>query len=172
MARSAGSKISELIPLSGGVLVGTFVPRALTQMLLGANNSGIQGYGAQLLISAILGYLGTKALSNKQFGSGIIAGGVAATAYRVYQEKNPSTPTAIVQAASGASAMNGLGDLDFSDNGLGTYVNQPFSFPQTLQFTNGNLSPVPGVGPTNGAPALPVVAAAGSGQELDRYSRY
>jgi len=167
-----GSNLSSLLPLSGGVLVGTFVPRALVQMVLAENNSGLVGYGAQIAVSAVLAWLGGKGV-NKNFGAGIIAGGVASTAYRAYQEHNPSTPTAIVAAASGQGPTT-MGDLDFSQGGLGTYVNQSFAFPQTNQFVNGGLVPAPQVGQAALPPAqaVPLIPAQGTTQELDRYTRY
>ncbi|HKW76191.1 MAG TPA: hypothetical protein VJN64_11755 [Terriglobales bacterium] len=167
-----GSQVGQLLPLSGGVLVGTFIPRAVVQMILGANNTGITGYGAQVLASAILAWVGSKGLG-KNFGAGVISGGIAATAYRVYQEHNPTTPTAIVKSASGG-ADTGMGDLDFSDNGLGIYVNQPFTFPQTNQFVNGALVSAPAIGPAALPPAqaVPAIPAQGTTADLDRYSRY
>lgn len=134
-------------------------------MILKDKNEGILGYIADLGSSVVLGMFGGKFLGS-QFATGSIVGGVVATGYRAYQENNPATPTGAVKAS-----MQGLGNLNFSSDGLGLYVQQDFPYPNTLQWQNGQLVKAPSVGA-----ALPAASAAAVSATLPsdtgRYSRY
>lgn len=145
---------------------GAIATRGLTQMILQDKNTGPMGYGANVLAALLLGYAAKKVSGSGQIAGAVVTGGLVATGLRIWQER--------VSKTSPAAAMQGLGDVDFSDNGLGAYVETPFYLPSiSAPGSNGYL--------VNTAPAAGKDAAALNGpatapqqtQIIPRYaSRY
>ena len=120
--RNAGmsSMLSGVVGKSVGVIAGALGARYLPQLVLGGNNTGVIGYVGNLVSSFALGYVGKKAVS-PDFGTSVMAGGIASTILRVLNDTT-SFGTYINTALSGA----GRG----GDIGLGIIQNSSFSIPQ------------------------------------------
>lgn len=145
-----GMDLMEILKVGAGAAVGGLGARSLTQIVLQSNNTGYVGYAGNLVASLLLGWAGNKFLG-KNIGLGLAAGGFSATLLRIWQEQVSQTSP---------SSMSGLGDLDFSSNGLGEYAGSVFplptvSVPVTTAGGQHLLTP---------APAAPAVAAAAAGK--------
>jgi hypothetical protein len=144
-----GQSIPDLLKIGVSAAAGGYGARSLTQLVLQANNTGYMGYGANIAASLILAWLAGKFLGPK-YGVGVAAGGISATAIRIWTEQVSQTSP---------SQLSGLGDLDFSSNGLGEYVQTSFSVPSnSVKDANGNYivqNPWPA--------ALPAAAPAAKG---------
>lgn len=110
------SSMSGVLPLVGGVVVGGLATRMIPQAILGASNTGIMGYGANAAVAIIGGWGVGK--WNKTAGMGVLGGGLAALAIRVYQDYT-----------SGAASAGS------SDGTMGLYIASPFNPPT---YTTGN----------------------------------
>ena len=139
----AGMDLMEILKVGAGAAVGGLGARSITQMVLQANNTGYVGYAGNLVASLLLGWAGNKFLG-KNVGLGLAAGGFSATLLRIWQEQVSQTSPA---------PMSGLGDLDFSTNGLGEYASSVFPLPTVS-------SPVTTAGGTHLLTPAPVAAAA------------
>src|SRR5579871_6252093 len=115
----AGYGTVDLLKVGISAAAGAYGTRALTQLVLQSNNTGWMGYGANILAALGLGYAADKFLG-KDYGIGVIAGGLAGVATRIWQDKVSQTSP---------SQLSGMGDLDFSASGMGDYVNSPFPVP-------------------------------------------
>lgn len=115
-----GSMLSGVVGKSVGVIAGALGARYLPQLVLGGNNTGVIGYVGNLVSAFALGYVGKKAVS-PDFGTSVMAGGIASTILRVLNDTT-SFGTYINTALSGA----GRG----GDIGLGIIQNSSFSIPQ------------------------------------------
>ena len=124
----AGASTVDLLKIGASAAVGGVATRSLTQMVLQANNTGWMGYGANFAVALALAWLGGKFVGDK-VGLGIGAGGISATVMRIWQEKVSLTSP---------NALSGLGDMDFSGDGLGEYVSTPFPVPTVSALQNGN----------------------------------
>lgn len=128
-----GFDVAELMKIGAGAFVGSVATRGLTQAILKDKNTGWMGYGANALAAVLLGFAASKVGASKSVATGVAAGGMAALFMRIWSEK--------VSQTTAAAAMSGLGDIDFSDNGLGDYVDSSFSLPSVSQ-PNGNYQVV------------------------------
>lgn len=111
---------------------GGIAARAVPEMVLPAQNSGITGYALNLL-TAIVASMAARRFVSPAAGNGVLIGGIAATGARIVSDQFGKE---LVTYAS----LNGMGgDPAFN---LGDYA--PAAFPL----------------PYNGAPALPAAVAA------------
>lgn len=110
------SSMSGVLPLVGGVVVGGLATRMIPQALLGASNSGVMGYGANAVTALVGGWAVGK--WNKTAGMGVLGGGLAALAIRIYQDYT-----------SGAASAGS------SDGTMGLYIGSSFPIPT---YTTGN----------------------------------
>lgn len=122
----AGFSTTELIKLALGAGTGVLASKYLTQMVLGGNNTGIQGYGVQGIAVLALGWAANKFVG-KDAATGVVAGGLGALAMRIYTENISGSTT----------SMSGFGDLDVArlagtTRGMGEYrpgnIAMPSSF--------------------------------------------
>jgi hypothetical protein len=145
---------SELFKLGVGAAGGAIGTRYLTQLILGDKNSGAMGYGANVAAAIALAWAAAK-FAGRDIASGVAAGGLSAVIMRLWSEK--------VSGTSPAALSGYLGDLEFSSDGLGAYINSGFPLP-TVSGQNGNYLNVPAGyswGPA-GAPAGAALAPGGS----------
>ncbi len=132
------------------------VTRAAAQGMLGSKNAGMFGYAANLAFAFGGGALLNWITKSKSISIGWMVGGAASTVQRIWSENVSKT-----NPAPQAAALTGMGDLDYSTNGLGHigltgYVNSGFALP-SVTGADGSVQPA-------FAPQLPAVAAAqGSG---------
>jgi hypothetical protein len=148
---------------AGAGAVGT---RGITQLVLKTKNEGLYGYAANVAASISLGLLGAKFLG-AGVGNAMLAGGLAATVQRLWDDKVSKILPAVSSAATGAPAgttVKGLGDVSYSDDGLGRailgdYVNATFPYTQ-------NNGPYGGSAP---APALPAPAPASNPMHASKW---
>ncbi|MCU1284477.1 MAG: hypothetical protein JWO13_827 [Acidobacteriales bacterium] len=122
-----------LAKLAAGAFIGGIATRGLTQQVLGDKNTGYMGYGANAIAAILLGYGANKLGAPPAVASGVVAGGFSALIQRIWSEKVSQTSPA---------AMAGLGDIDYSANGLGDYVASGFPLPSVSQ-QQGNYQVVP-----------------------------
>lgn len=116
-----GLGLMELIKLGAGAAAGGFGARAIPQAVLGSSNSGWMGYASNIVATFGLGWLANK-FAGRDAALGVLAGGLSATGMRIWGDyAAPSAPVA--QAA----AVSGMGDYQFSSNGLGWYSPQDVS---------------------------------------------
>jgi len=145
---------SELLSLGLGAAGGAIGSRYLAQTLLGDKNTGAMGYAANIAASIALAWAASK-YAGREIASGVVAGGIGAVLMRLWSEKVSQTSPA---------AMSGyLGDIDFSGDGLGAYINSGFPLP-TVSGQNGNYLSIPATaswGPV-GSPANSPLAPQGS----------
>jgi hypothetical protein len=130
-----------------GVIAGVVGTRALPQMLLGASNTGVMGYGANAVAAVGLGFL-THMLfpRNPVLVTSVIAGGFAGLLSRIIADQTPF----------GAQlSLTGLGD-----HGFGLYQKSNFATPQRLVAPRGPDSSMFQYG--QGASYTPSLATAGS----------
>lgn len=156
----SGMGIAKLAIGAGAGAIGT---RALTQVVLKDKNQGATGYVANAAVAIGLAMLTGKFLGNDA-GAGVLAGGLAATMQRVWDDKRliPALATA-VSATTGAApsqsaqTVKGLGDISYSDDGLGSLgIYLTAQFPVTTESGAGYGSS------TAALPASPAAKATGS----------
>jgi len=163
----AGMSGADFLKLGGGAVVGSMGSKFLTQLALGAGNTGVLGYGAQGAATAILAWAAAK-FAGSEIAKGVAAGGIAAIFLRIWQEQIAQT--------SPASVMSGLGDPDVCDH-LGAYISSGFPVP-TVSGRQGNYLYVPpnaGVtssGGGSGASAALTTGAPAASRPVGRYSRF
>lgn len=124
----AGYQAMDVVTIGAGAAAGAIAARGLTQMVLKDKNTGVLGYLANIAAALGLSYL-TKKFINERASVGVLAGGLGGVMIRIWSEKVSQTSP---------NPLAGLGDLDFSDDGLGEYVNTSFSLPTVSRLTNGN----------------------------------
>lgn len=83
MMNPAGHRWGDIFVLGGGALVGSTLSSAGTQLVLGSSNSGVMGYGANLVATFLLSWVGGMVVRNKSFQAGILAGGIGALMRRI-----------------------------------------------------------------------------------------
>lgn len=151
--------------VTGGVANG-ILTRSGPQLVLGANNTGAIGYGANL-ITALGGAWVMKAMFGADVGIGAVVGGLSAVAQRIMSD--------LVGSKLGDLGLSG--DLDFD---LGFYIGNSFPLPtagsgQYLLNPGYSGNPMPSVsvgGPAIIPAAMPasaagVAAAAAAGASPD-----
>ncbi len=157
-----GYSVTDLAKIGVAAAAGGYGTRALTQLVLSNNNTGWVGYLANGAAALMLGWAGGKFLG-KDVGVGIVAGGLSATAIRIWTEQVSQTSP---------SQLSGLGDLDFSNNGMGDYIQTGFPVP-TISVKNAqgqyvvqappyNVATMPAALPAPAASAKASVTAAGA----------
>ena len=129
----AGFAGADLIKLGLGAAGGAVGTRFLTQTILGDKNTGVMGYGANALIAIGLAWAAAK-FAGREVASGVAAGGLAAVILRLWSDR--------VSGSSAAALSGYLGDLEFSSDGLGAYIQSGFPLP-TVSGGNGNYLSVP-----------------------------
>lgn len=72
-----------------GVIGGAIGSKYVTQLALGGNNTGYMGYAGNLVASIALGWAAGKVTKNKELGTMVVIGGVAALTLRVLQDMTP-----------------------------------------------------------------------------------
>lgn len=145
---------SELFKLGIGAAGGAIGTRYLTQVVLGDKNTGAMGYGANLAAAIGLAWAASK-FAGPDIAKGVAAGGISAVIMRLWSER--------VTGTSPAALSGYLGDLEFSSDGLGAYIDSSFPVP-TVSAQNGNYLSVPAAyswGPA-GAPTGAALAPGGS----------
>lgn len=162
----AGNSVSDLLKLGVSAAAGGVATRSLTQMVLNTNNTGWMGYGGNLAVAIALAWAAAKFLGEK-VGTGVAAGGIAATAMRIWTEKVSQTSP---------NTLSGMGDLDFSADGLGEYIDSWYPVPTVSQVNSKGqyinmLPPVPAA-PVVAAPAksLKGLGAASGGRFKSRFN--
>ncbi|HEX3584397.1 MAG TPA: hypothetical protein VH024_00265 [Candidatus Angelobacter sp.] len=102
--------ITSALIAGGSAIAGGLLTRAIPQQVLKAKNTGILGYGANLIV-AVGGFLAARHFTKRpEIAYGILAGGVAATMLRVYSERI---------SQSSVNLLAEMGDVEFSSDGLG-----------------------------------------------------
>ena len=142
----AGFNANELLKLAGGAAAGVVGAKYLTQMALGANNSGPMGYAAQAIATLAIGWAANKYVG-KDAATGVVAGGLGALALRIFQENVSGTST----------SMSGLGDPDMAALGVGMGDYRPGSMP--IPVYGFNQPQLPAV--SGGAPGAAQAVAGG-----------
>jgi hypothetical protein len=122
----AGNGPSQLLKIGLGAGAGAVGTRGLTQLVLRTKNEGIPGYVANAVVAVVLGFAGGKFLG-QDVGQAMLAGGLAGTVQRIWDDKVSKIAPAVIAAAVGAPAgaavtVKGLGDISYSDDGLGRAV--------------------------------------------------
>ena len=107
----AGFGTNELLQLTLGAAAGGVGSKYLTQVALGTNNSGIMGYVGQAIATLALAW-GAHKFVGKDAATGVVAGGGAALAIRIFNDNMSGSSIA-------AGAMSGLGDPDMGRLGVG-----------------------------------------------------
>lgn len=135
----AGFRMSELLVLGGGAVVGASVPKIASQAILGAKNSGVMGYAANLAGTGLLAWAANQFLPRQRaFAVGILAGGVGQVIGRI-----------IADYTQFGSYINQLG--------MGDYMASNFVSPQILP------NALDSAMSSNGVQAPVVVQSAGAG---------
>ncbi len=111
--------MGEVGKVSLGAAAGSLAAPALTQMVLGSKNTGAMGYLGNIAVSLALGF-GAAQFVEPTWALGIAAGGVGSTILRIWSENVSKTSP---------SALAGLGDLNFSNDGMGAFVDTPYPLP-------------------------------------------
>ncbi len=157
---------TELLKLAVGAAGGSIGARFLTQAVLKDKNTGVTGYAANAASAVALAWLAAKFLG-KDIATGVAAGGLGAIVARIWSDQ--------VSGTSAAAAMSGLGDLDFSGDGLGAYIESGFPLPTQSALGPGNYLSVPTSGPSlasagaaSSAPSVNVQPAVPTG--LNRFA--
>ena len=149
-----GFGANELFKLGIGAAGGAIGTRYLTQVLLGDRNTGAMGYGGNLAAAIALAWAAAK-FAGPDIAKGVAAGGISALIMRLWSEK--------VSGTSPAALSGYLGDLEFSSDGLGAYIDSSYPVP-TVSGQNGNYLAT-GAGSSwgpYGAPSGAVLAPGGS----------
>lgn len=107
-----------------GVIGGAIGSKFITQLALGGNNTGIMGYGGNLVASIALGWGASKITKDNDFGMMVTVGGIAALVLRVLSDN-----TSIGQYVNLSLAGIGKG----GDTGLGIIQDSSFPVPQVAQ---------------------------------------
>lgn len=148
----AGFAGADLLKLGLGAAGGAVGTRYLTQVILGDKNTGAMGYGANIAAAIALAWAAAK-FAGREVANGVAAGGLAAVILRLWSDK--------VSGSSAAALSGFLGDLEFSSDGLGAYIQSGFPVP-TVSGGNGNYLSVPAAY-SFGPAGAPVGAALASG---------
>jgi hypothetical protein len=99
-----GVRTNDLLTLSLGAGAGMLGSKALAQLVLGGNNSGLMGLGATAIAGGAIAYA-AKRFVGKEAAVGVIAGTGGAIALALWQQYVSGT---------GTGAMSGLGDPDMA----------------------------------------------------------
>lgn len=155
-----GFQPMDLLKLGVGSVAGSYGSRAIPQAIAGAYNTGWTGYLLNILATLGLGW-GTQRFVGRDAAIGVIAGGLGATAMRIWDEQ----VSGMLPTAAAATGTSGMGDASFSSTGLGWY--SPYDF------TQGRGGPYLVQGPSAAIPAQKGVtqAAAAGVVQMPRRGR-
>jgi hypothetical protein len=137
--------IGGLVTNAVFVIAGALGSKLLTQMVLGANNTGFVGYGGNAAAGAVLWFLADKVLKNRAAAHGILAGTAVQIVLRLINDYTP------------------FGQY-VANLGMGDYQAQAFVTPQILRDPyNSAAIKIPGawLPPPALPPATAMPAAAG-----------
>lgn len=81
--------MSDLVINSMFVIAGALGSKLIAQMVLGANNTGVMGYGVSLLAGTALWFATDKLLKNKAASTGIISGTIVQLIIRLLNDYTP-----------------------------------------------------------------------------------
>jgi hypothetical protein len=81
--------MSDLVINSMFVIAGALGSKLIAQMVLGANNTGVMGYGVSLLAGTALWFATDKVLKNKAASTGIISGTIVQLIIRLLNDYTP-----------------------------------------------------------------------------------
>lgn len=81
--------MSELVINSMFVIAGALGSKLIAQMVLGANNTGVMGYGVSLLAGTALWFATDKLLKNRAASTGIISGTIVQLIIRLLNDYTP-----------------------------------------------------------------------------------
>lgn len=82
-------KVGNLFSNALWIIAGAVGSKLLTQAVLGAKNTGVMGYGANALVTGLLGVGVSKGLRNESAGNAVIAGGVVQIVLRALSDFTP-----------------------------------------------------------------------------------
>lgn len=114
-----GMEPVALLTLGVGAAAGAVGSRAVPQLILKDKNTGLMGYAANAVAAVGLGFVAGK--FNPDLATGVIAGGFGSLFQRVWNER--------VSKTSPSADIQGLGDYDYSEDGMGRYVNATWPAP-------------------------------------------
>lgn len=81
--------MSDLVINSMFVIAGALGSKLIAQMVLGANNTGVMGYGVSLLAGTALWFATDKLLKNRAASTGIISGTIVQLIIRLLNDYTP-----------------------------------------------------------------------------------
>jgi hypothetical protein len=147
----SGGSWSALLTLTAWSIAGGVATRAIPQAVLGSNNSGISGYGANLVTALGLGWAAGKFFGSNA-GTGVTLGGLTMLAGRIISDT-------LGQNLVSFGGMSGDADFD-----LGLYIASPFSAPTTSEdgVAQNPWAAVLGPGAASVVGTAPMTIAAGS----------
>ena len=116
-----GVRTNDLLTLSLGAGAGMLGSKALAQLVLGSNNSGLMGLGATAIAGGVIAFAAKKFVG-KEAAVGVIAGTGGAIALALWQQYVSGT---------GTGSMSGLGDPDMAGV-LGEYRAGTIPMPATF----------------------------------------
>jgi hypothetical protein len=156
-----GYSMTDVAKLGVGAVAGGVGTRAIPNMVLGSKNAGYVGYGANLLTAGLLAWLAAK--FDRTAATGVLAGGVASTFQRVWDEQ--------ISRLTAAGPLAGLGDMSYSGRrGVGDFIDNSFVLPSVSQNVGGNyITKSPAFALPAARSAVP--AGGGMGRPVARYGR-
>lgn len=110
-----GLRATDYLKLGAGAAVGAFASKAIPQLVLNTNNTGLYGYVAMAISTLGLTWAAQKWVS-REMALGVAAGGTSALLLRLWQERVAGTSPAA------NPSLTGLGDPDMSAAGIGMYA--------------------------------------------------
>jgi hypothetical protein len=124
----AGRGPGKLVTLGISAGAGAIATRFLPNLVAKKFNDGVTGYGLNVLTAVALGMAGAKMLG-QDVGEAMALGGLAATVQRVWDDKvSKVLPIAAAtkaglptSEAANVRSIKGLGDVSYSDDGMGRY---------------------------------------------------
>lgn len=159
-----GGRIFGLLTKAGYTIGGAVGTRALTQAILGQQNSGMMGYAANAAAAFILGMAGGK-IFGKDAGQFITIGGFVGIVMRLIQEFTQLGKVVNLQ-------LSGLGDYSFAGvRGLGSFEPMDYFVPLASADSRGTVSAAatpPGMIARVAQSVMPAVAANGGVSGLGR----
>jgi hypothetical protein len=154
-----GGRVFGLITKATYTIGGAVGPRALTQLVLGAQNQGIMGYFANAAAAFVLGMAGGKVFG-KDAGQFITIGGFVGIVMRAIGEFTQLGKVVNLQ-------LSGLGDYSFAGvRGLGSFEPMDYFVPLASADSRGTVSAAatpPSMIARVAQSVMPAVAANGGG---------
>jgi hypothetical protein len=120
--------VGNYLTFSLWAIAGMLGARAIPEALLGASNTGLMGYGANVLTAIVGGPLVGKVFKNRRAGVAFTVGGILSIVARAISEYTP-----FGAQIKQAFALQGVGDWGMA--GLGEYLTSN-QYAQPLQQQN------------------------------------